>query len=62
MNGCLVELPGTAPGSDPLITRAFMSIVPRDMSNIGGNVGEEKGGCGFLSGRYPKGGLQGNPS
>ena len=26
--GCLVEPPGTAPGSDPLIPRAFMSIVP----------------------------------
>jgi hypothetical protein len=25
--GCLVEPPGTAPGSDPLITSAFMSIV-----------------------------------
>ena len=30
MNGCLVELPGTAPGSDPLITSAFMSIAPRE--------------------------------
>ena len=28
MTGCLVEPPGTAPGSDPLITSAFMSIVP----------------------------------
>ena len=26
--GILVESPGTAPGSDPLITSAFMSIVP----------------------------------
>ena len=26
--GFLVETPGTAPGSDPLITCAFMSIVP----------------------------------
>ena len=26
----LVEPPGTAPGSDPLITSAFMSIVPKD--------------------------------
>jgi len=25
-----VEPPGTAPGSDPLITSAFMSIVPKD--------------------------------
>jgi len=24
-----VEPPGTAPGSDPLITRAFITIVPR---------------------------------
>ena len=28
MTGYLVEPPGTAPGSDPLITSAFMSIVP----------------------------------
>ena len=27
--GILVEPPGTAPGSDPLITRAFITIVPR---------------------------------
>jgi len=26
--GDMVEPPGTAPGSDPLITSAFMSIVP----------------------------------
>jgi hypothetical protein len=26
----VVELPGTAPGSDPCITSAFMTIVPRD--------------------------------
>jgi len=32
---CLVEPPGTAPGSDPLITSAFMSIVPKDMIYIG---------------------------
>ena len=25
-----MELPGTAPGSDPCITSAFMTIVPRD--------------------------------
>jgi len=25
-----VETPGTAPGSDPRITSAFMSIVPKD--------------------------------
>ena len=28
--GYMVELPGTAPGSDPCITSAFMTIVPRD--------------------------------
>ena len=30
----MVEPPGTAPGSDPLITSAFMSIVPKDPSYI----------------------------
>jgi len=30
-----VEPPGTAPGSDPLITSAFMSIVPKDIPNVG---------------------------
>ncbi len=30
----MVEPPGTAPGSDPLITSAFMSIVPKDRPNI----------------------------
>ena len=29
--GYMVELPGTAPGSDPCITSAFMTIVPRDI-------------------------------
>ena len=29
-----MEPPGTAPGSDPLITSAFMSIVPRDTFDI----------------------------
>ena len=28
--GYMVELPGTAPGSDPCITSAFMTIVPKD--------------------------------
>ncbi len=32
----MVEPPGTAPGSDPLITSAFMSIVPKDREDIGG--------------------------
>jgi hypothetical protein len=36
MKDVLVESPGTAPGSDPLITSAFMFIVPRDKSNIAG--------------------------
>ena len=39
----LVELPGTAPGSDPLITRAFMSIVPKDRLNICLIHGDVKG-------------------
>ncbi len=30
-----MEPPGTAPGSDPLITCAFMPIVPKDTVNIG---------------------------
>ncbi len=30
-----MESPGTAPGSDPFITSAFMSIVPKDMTYIG---------------------------
>ena len=30
MKGCLVESPGTAPGSDPLITSAFITIVPEE--------------------------------
>lgn len=36
-----MEPPGTAPGSDPLITSAFMSIVPKDISYIG----EQAHGC-----------------
>ena len=28
--GVLVESPGTAPGSDPLITCAFITIVPKE--------------------------------
>ncbi|EDQ04695.1 hypothetical protein OIHEL45_13380 [Sulfitobacter indolifex HEL-45] len=31
----MVEPPGTAPGSEPLITSAFMSIVPKDMTKVG---------------------------
>ncbi len=42
----LVEAPGTAPGSDPLITCAFMSIVRAnpDRSNIGAAILARKGG------------------
>ena len=29
----MVESPGTAPGSDPLITSAFMSIVSEETPN-----------------------------
>ncbi len=36
-----MEPPGTAPGSDPLITSAFMSIVPKDIPYIG----EPAAGC-----------------
>ncbi len=42
----MVEPPGTAPGSDPLITSAFMSIVPKDSSYIGGKRLLAKGGRG----------------
>ena len=31
-----MESPGTAPGSDPLITSAFMFIVPKDTPDIVG--------------------------
>lgn len=42
--GCLVESPGTAPGSDPLITCAFITIVrvTPDNANIGADVGRLK--------------------
>ena len=41
-----MESPGTAPGSDPLITCAFMSIVRAnpDASNIGGAIAGRKRG------------------
>ncbi len=38
----MVESPGTAPGSDPRITSAFMSIVPKDNVNIGDRAGDLK--------------------
>ena len=39
-----MEPPGTAPGSDPCITGAFIAIVPvaRDVLNIGGQGGRLK--------------------
>ena len=37
-----MEPPGTAPGSDPLITSAFMSIVPKDSSDISNQQGIAK--------------------
>ncbi len=43
MRDVLVESPGTAPGSDPLITSAFMFIVPKDKFNIGTDRRIEKG-------------------
>ena len=41
----MVEPPGTAPGSDPLILCAFMPIVrvAPDRDNIGGGEGRHKG-------------------
>ena len=41
----MVEPPGTAPGSDPLIPSAFMSIVPKDRGKIGAK-GRACKGCG----------------
>ncbi len=38
-----METPGTAPGSDPLITSAFMSIVPKDTLYIGLALNGRKG-------------------
>ncbi len=38
-----METPGTAPGSEPLITSAFMSIVPKDRVYIGADEVFEKG-------------------
>ena len=37
-----MEPPGTAPGSDPRITSAFMFIVPKDSCNIGALPGHCK--------------------
>ncbi len=41
----MVEAPGTAPGSDPLITSAFMFIVPKDTLQIGRSARWCKGNC-----------------
>ena len=43
----MVEPPGTAPGSDPLITCAFMSIVGAnpDSADVGRRAGADKGGA-----------------
>ena len=43
MRDILVESPGTAPGSDPLMTSAFMFIVPKDNVYIGGDGAFGKG-------------------
>ena len=37
-----MEPPGTAPGSDSLITRAFMSIVPKDIPYLAGASPDDK--------------------
>ena len=45
----MVESPGTAPGSDPLITSAFMSIAPlRAHSEHRGHTALCKGGVGIF--------------
>ena len=40
-----MEPPGTAPGSDPLMTSAFMSIVPKDRTDVAGEGACFKWGC-----------------
>ena len=37
-----MEPPGTAPGSEPLITREFIAIVPRNRVYIGAKYEREK--------------------
>ncbi len=39
----MVEPPGTAPGSDPVIPCAFMSIVRANPNRL--NIGAGRGGC-----------------
>lgn len=45
MPGFLVESPGTAPGSEPFITGAFIAIVrvTPNTANIGARLGRRKG-------------------
>ena len=43
----MVESPGTAPGSEPLITSAFISIVPKDISQVVARSGQFKGDDAF---------------
>jgi hypothetical protein len=38
----MVEPPGTAPGSGPVITRAFITIVRKDKANIRDYLPNEK--------------------
>ena len=49
-----MESPGTAPGSDPRITSAFMFIVPRDNWNIGAPRHDLKGFKGDVGVTLPK--------
>ncbi len=48
-----MESPGTAPGSDPLITSAFMFIVPRDTAYIDALRGNLKRQTGAFQNRSP---------
>lgn len=53
--GFLVEPPGTAPGSDPLITSAFMSIVPkRERPRYRRKRGRDQGGVSAALRRDPQ--------
>ena len=42
MTGYLVEPPGTAPGSEPLITQGFITIVPKNTHKISPRGANEK--------------------
>ena len=37
-----MESPGTAPGSEPLITQGFITIVPKNAFKIRGSTANEK--------------------